>query len=154
MVVPSSRVTAPALVTRLPLTAQTLRALTSSVEFAPTVIVALVIVTVSPLICDVPVLAPTLTVAVDRPGVVDRGHVELAAVEDDDAAERLVGAGAEVEIENAAAVDGDDVGHGADAVGVEVRVVDVDRDAGVDGDRGVRARHLKVGAGADRCCWR
>ena len=60
-VLPSRSTRPPALMTRLPVGPQTSGALMSRYEFAPTVTVVLVKVTVSPMICEVGLLAPTFT---------------------------------------------------------------------------------------------
>src|SRR5436190_12928306 len=60
-VLPSRSTRPPALMTRLPVAPQTLGALMSRYEFAPTVTVVLVKVTASPLMSEVGLLAPTFT---------------------------------------------------------------------------------------------
>ena len=106
----------------------------------------LVKVTSSPLICEV--AGRDVHIPGDRPRVTLRGHTERATIEIDHIADGLARACAPVDVEHTV-VNGDDIGRGVVAARVEVSVVDIDRDAGLNGERRAVAGHLKVRACTD-----
>ena len=131
MVVPLKRAVAPASISRLDCDCHTLAALISSVALSPTTTAAVVKSHFFTIDLRRAGVRAHIHIAVNGPIGIGSGDVEFAAVELDEATQRFIGAGAEVQVQNGATTDGDHIRRRASAVGIEIGLIDVHDGGGI-----------------------